>query len=142
MKRILSLALSLILVAFVFVSCGTTYANEMTVTVNFEADGKQFYSKEVTVKYNDETPTVLMAVRSLMDTNDDIEIVLDDEAEPTTILDVDSYVDGDKFWDFTIGDDTYGTNGRASNAEIKEGDVITWGYMTADEFDALDDVAE
>lgn len=142
MKKILSLVLSLMLVACVFAGCGNTQTSEnaVTVTVNFVADGADYYSKEVTV-YADE-PTVLMAVQNLMDENDDIVINLDSIDNPTTVLDVDDYTDGDKFWDFKIGDDAYGTNGRASNAKIKDGDVITWGYMTSDEFEALESAAE
>lgn len=142
MKKIISLVLSIMLVACVFAGCSNTQTSEnaVTVTVNFVADGADYYSKEVTV-YADE-PTVLMAVQNLMDENDDIVINLDNMDEPTTILDVDDYTDGDKFWDFKIGDDAYGTNGRASNAEIKDGDVITWGYMTSDEFEALENEAE
>lgn len=130
MKRIITIALSLIFVLSMLASCGTSYENEMTVTVNFEAKGEQFYSKEVTVLYNDETPTVLMAVQALMDANDDIVIVLDDEYEPTTINDVDDYVTDDLgYWEFKLNDKDYSdTKGRASNNEIKEGDVITWGY--------------
>lgn len=141
MKKIISLVLSLMLVACVFAGCSNTPTSEnaVTVTVNFVADGADYYSKEVTV-YADE-PTVLMAVQNLMDENDDIVINLDSMDEPTTILDVDDYTDGDKFWDFKIGDDAYGTNGRASNAKIKDGDVITWGYMTSDEFEALENAA-
>ncbi len=141
MKKIISLALALMMVVCVFASCGNTQSSEnaVTVTVNFVADGADYYSKEVTV-YADE-PTVLLAVQYLMDENDDIEIVLDNPDDPTTILDVDEYTDGDKFWDFKIGEDAYGTNGRASNAKIKDGDVITWGYMTSDEFEALESEA-
>ena len=137
MKKIISLVLSLMLVACVFAACGNSQSSEnaVNVTVNFEAEGGQFYSKEVTV-YADE-PTVLLAVQYLMDENDDITIVLDDEAEPMTILDVNDYTDGEKFWDFKINDGEYGDEGRASIATVREGDVITWAYMSLDEFEAL-----
>ncbi len=137
MKKIISLVLSLMLITCVLAACGNTQTSEnaVTVTVNFEAEGSQFYTKEVTV-YADE-PTVLMAVQNLMDENDDITIVLDDEAEPMTILDVNDYTDGEKFWDFKIDDGEFGDEGRASIAGIREGDVITWAYMSLDEFEAL-----
>lgn len=145
MKRIISLVLALMLVATVFVACGSKKSdNAVNVTVKLTTGSDEFYSKEVTV-YADE-PTVLNAVQTVMDEFDDITIVLDDEAEPTSIQDVTfgdkEYLDGDKYWDFTIGDEPFGTKGRASVAEIKEGDVITWGYMTTDEFAALEEAAE
>ncbi len=142
MKKIISLVLSIMLVACVFAGCSNTQTsdNAVTVTVNFVVDGADYYSKEVTV-YADE-PTVLMAVQNLMDENDDIVINLDDMDNPTTILDVDDYTDGDKFWDFKIGDDVYGDNKGASNTSIDDGDVITWAYMTLDEFVALTEAAE
>ncbi len=127
--RIIAVVLSLMLIACMFAACGSTASeNFVTVTVNFEADGEQFYSKEVTV--NADEPTVLMAVQQIMDENDDITIVLDDEVEPTTILDVNDYVDSaDAFWEFKLNDDDYvDTKGRASTNAIKDGDVITWGY--------------
>ena len=125
--RVIALVLALVFSIAVFASCGAKSDNFVTVTVNFEADGKQFYSKEVTV--NADEPTVLMAVQNIMDENDDITIVLDDEVEPSTILDVNEYVDGDKFWEFKINDDDYtDTKGNASNNAISDGDVITWGY--------------
>ena len=142
MKKILSLVLSLVLVACVFAGCSNTQTSEnaVTVTVNFVVDGADYYSKEVTV-YADE-PTVLMAVQNLMDENDDIVINLDNMDDPTTILDVDDYTDGDKYWEFKIGDDAYGAEGSAVEADIKDGDVITWAYMTTDEFLALESEAE
>lgn len=138
MKKIIALVLSVILVACVFTACGPkeTSENFVTVTVNFEADGAQFYSKNVTV--NADEPTVLMAVQNLMDENDDITIVLDNEEEPSYVQDVNDYLDGDKFWDFKIGDNAYGASG-ASVAKINDGDVITFAYMTSDEFAALEE---
>ncbi len=137
MKKIIALVLSVMLIACVFTACGSGESSENTinVTVNFEADGKQFYSKSVDVIGDD--PTVITAVQYLALENDDITIVLDDEENPTCVLDVDDYTDGEKFWDFKIGDKDYGVSG-ASVAKIKDGDVITFGYMTSDEFAALE----
>ena len=142
MKKIISLVLSIMLVACVFAGCSNTQTSEnaVTVTVNFVVDGADYYSKEVTV-YADE-PTVLMAVQNLMDENDDIVINLDDMDNPTTIIDVDEYTDGDKFWEFKINDDAYGEAKSAVDAEINEGDVITWAYMSLDEFSKLTEAAE
>lgn len=138
MKRIIALVLSVIFVACVFTACTSkvTSENFVTVTVNFEADGNQFYSKSVTV--NADEPTVLMAVQNLMDENDDITIVLDNEEEPSYVQDVNDYLDGDKYWDFKIGDNAYGASGGATVAKINDGDVITFAYMTSDEFAALE----
>ena len=138
MKKIIALVLSVMLVACMFAACGSkeTSENTVTVTVNFEAEGKQFYTKQVSV--NADEPTVLMAVQNLMDENDDITIVLDNVDDPSYVQDVNDYTDGEKFWDFKIGDDMYGGSGSAKDAKINDGDVITFGYMSNDEFAALE----
>ena len=130
MKKIISLVLSLMLVMCVFAACGSNQSeNAVTVTVNFEADGEQFYSKEVTV-YADE-PTVLSAVQFLMDENDDIEILLEDFYGALTVASVNDKANNDvAMWEFKINDKDYTEmSGRADTNAIKEGDVITWGYQ-------------
>ena len=140
MKKITALVLTLMLVVCVFASCGggseSKSENYVDVTVKFVAEGKEFYSKEVTVNADD--PTVLMAVQEIYYNSTDIEIGFDNEENPTTVSSINDYAEGESYWDFKIGDDSYGSNGRAVNAKIKDGDVITWGYMTLDEFKALD----
>lgn len=141
MKKIIALVLSVMFVVCMFSACGGSSSdqaseNAITVTLNFETADKQFYSKTVTV--DDAEPTVLKAVRNLMDENDDIEIYLDNEENPMTIEQVNDYVnDDEKYWDFKIGDEAYGSFSRASTTAIKDGDVITWGYMSTDEFEEL-----
>lgn len=151
MKKFISLALSLMMIVCVFVSCGggssTPDGDAVKVTMKFVADGKEFYSKDVDVyaAEADADATVLDAVECFMDANDDIEIFLDNDDDPKTIQGVNDYVptdDDERYWDFKIGDDNYGAGKSAKNTEIKNGDVITWGYMTLDEFKALDNVAE
>lgn len=137
MKKIIALVLSVMFIACVFTACGSGESSESTinVTVNFEANGKQFYSKSVDV-VGDE-PTVITAVQYLALENDDITIVFDKEEDPTCVLDVDDYTDGEKFWDFKIGDKKFGESG-ASAAKIKDGDVITFAYMSFEEFEELE----
>ncbi|MBR6514261.1 MAG: hypothetical protein IKT46_05435 [Clostridia bacterium] len=141
MKKIIALVLSLVLATCVLAACGggATSENAVTVTVKFVAEGKEFYTKEVTV--NADEPTVLNAVEKIYAESTDIDITFDNINSPTTIASVNDYTEGDSFWDFKIGDDMYGANGRAVNAKISDGDVITWGYMTIDEFAALEEAA-
>ncbi|MBQ4561057.1 MAG: hypothetical protein IJA55_01845 [Clostridia bacterium] len=149
MKKIISLTLALMMIVCVFASCGggkTASGDAVTVTVKFYADGKEFYSKEVSAYSMDPEldPTVLDAVQCLMESETDIDIILDNEDNPKTIIGVDEYVPGEddkEYWDFKIDDDNYGA-GPANDTKIKNGTVITWGYMTLDEFKALDKVEE
>ncbi len=133
MKKIVSLVLALMLVVCVFAGCSNKSENAVTVTVNFEAEGSQFYSKEVTVYADD--PKVITAVQTLMDENDDIEIVVEEFFGSLTVASVNDYANDDSaMWEFKVNNKDYSEmSGRADTNSIKNGDVITWGYIVSSE---------
>ena len=127
MKKFRILALVLACVMMIGMCVGCTSANDITVTLKFVLnDGSEFVTYEL--KVNAETPTVELAVNEANATYPDLGAAWSDRYElsiagyPDTQLEDGTF----RYWVFTVNGEE--ATSKATEATIKDGDVITYTY--------------
>lgn len=147
MKKILALALSLMMIVCVFASCNKDSAEtSITVKVTIQNDGTDMYPEQtVTMKKSEDfIPTVFDAVCQVLDENE-AEYETDTFANYDIIKSIDGVAesaDGDKFWQVLV--DGKEPEARYAALPIVEGNEIVFffGESLAETEDAEDSTEE